>query len=51
MTSTIATICTKDINADEEAPTYLKIVWGVSIGAIAYVMVAFGGGSQGVDGI
>ena len=51
MTSTIATICTKNIDADEEAPTYLKIVWGVSIGAIAYVMVAFGGGSQGVDGI
>lgn len=28
-----------------------KIVWGVSIGVIACIMVAFGGGSQGVDGV
>lgn len=28
-----------------------KIIWGVSIGAIACIMVAFGGGAQGVDGV
>lgn len=51
MTSTIASICTHDIRADEEAPKSQKLIWGLSISAIAYVMVAFGGGAQGVDGI
>ncbi|WP_375055878.1 BCCT family transporter [Zobellella sp. DQSA1] len=51
MSSTIATICTKNISADEESPKAQKIIWGLSIGAIAYIMVAFGGGAQGVDGI
>ncbi len=51
MTSTIASICTHDIRADEESPKRQKVIWGVSIAAIAYIMVAFGGGAQGVDGI
>lgn len=51
MSSTIATICTKDMTAEEEAPRKQKILWGLSIAIIAYVMVAFGGGAQGVDGI
>ncbi|SNS27635.1 BCCT family transporter [Pseudomonas segetis] len=51
MTSTIASICTKNIRADEESPKSQKIIWGLSISAIAFIMVAFGGGAQGVDGI
>lgn len=51
MSSTIASICTHNMDADEEAPRSQKIIWGVSISAIAYVMVAYGGGAQGVDGI
>jgi glycine betaine transporter len=51
MTSTIASICTHDIRADEESPKRQKVIWGVSIAAIAYIMVAFGGGAQGVEGI
>lgn len=51
MSSTIATICTRNIGADEESPKAQKILWGLSISAIAYIMVAFGGGAQGVDGI
>lgn len=51
MTSTIASICTNDITAEEEAPKSQKLIWGLSISAIAYIMVAFGGGAQGVDGI
>lgn len=51
MSSTIATICTKNMTAEEEAPRKQKILWGLSIGVIAYIMVAFGGGAQGVDGI
>ncbi|MED5297177.1 BCCT family transporter [Halomonas sp. DP8Y7-1] len=51
MSSTIATICTSNMSAEEESPKQQKILWGLSIAAIAYVMVAFGGGAQGVDGI
>lgn len=51
MTSTIASICTHDIRADEESPKRQKVIWGISISAIAYIMVAFGGGAQGVEGI
>lgn len=51
MSSTIATICTKNMTASEEPPRKQKILWGLSIGIIAYIMVAFGGGAQGVDGI
>lgn len=51
MSSTIASICTHDITAEEEAPKRQKLIWGLAISIIAYVMVAFGGGAQGVDGI
>ena len=51
MSTTIAALCTRGARHDEEPPIWQKIVWGVSIGAIAAIMVAFGGGSQGVDGV
>ena len=51
MSTTIATLCTKDSRHDEEPAIWQKIVWGVSIGLIACIMVAFGGGAQGVDGV
>ena len=51
MTTTIASVCTKNMGFNEEPPAWQKILWGFSIGAIAYFMVAFAGGSQGVDGV
>ena len=51
MSTTIAALCTKGARHDEEPAMWQKIVWGVSIGAIACIMVAFGGGAQGVDGV
>lgn len=51
MSSKIAAICTKDMEATEDSPKKLKVIWGLMISAIAYIMVAFGGGAQGVDGI
>ncbi len=51
MSTTIATLCTKGARHDEEPAVWQKIVWGVSIGTIACIMVAFGGGEQGVDGV
>lgn len=51
MSTTIAALCTKGARHDEEPATWQKILWGVTIGAIACIMVAFGGGEQGVDGV
>ncbi len=39
----LATISVRDLSVDEEAPTKLKIVIGVIMGAIAYILVASGG--------
>lgn len=51
MSTTIAALCTEGAHHDEEPAIWQKIVWGVSIGLIACIMVAFSGGSQGVDGV
>ncbi|MFC0269116.1 BCCT family transporter [Kushneria aurantia] len=51
MSATIAQICTLGIKAEDEPPAWQKLLWGLSISVIAWVMVAFGGGAQGIDGI
>lgn len=51
MTRTIASLCTTNVKHDEEPPTWQKLIWGLSIGSIAFVMVAYAGGAQGVDGV
>jgi choline-glycine betaine transporter len=51
MTRTIASLCTLNIKHDEEPPKWQKLLWGLSIGIIAFVMVAYAGGAQGVDGV
>lgn len=47
----IASMCIKDIPIGSEAPGTLKVLWGATIGVIAIVMAAFGGGEQGVAGV
>jgi glycine betaine transporter len=51
MTTTIASLCTINSQHNEEPAGWQKILWGVSIGAIAFFMVAYAGGVQGVDGV
>jgi glycine betaine transporter len=51
MTRTIASLCTLNIKHDEEPANWLKLLWALSIGIIAFVMVAYAGGAQGVDGV
>src|SRR5690606_35321599 len=51
MTRTIASLCTSTIRHDEESPNWQKLVWALSIGIIAFVMVSYAGGAQGVDGV
>jgi glycine betaine transporter len=51
MTRTIAILCTKGVKYDEEPAMWQKLLWGLSIGLIAFFMVSYAGGSQGVDGV
>lgn len=51
MTTTISVMCTKNMKHDEEPKNWMKLLWGLSIGAISFFMVAYAGGQQGVDGI
>ncbi len=51
MTRTIASLCTLSITHDQEPASWLKLLWALSIGIIAFVMVAYAGGAQGVDGV
>ncbi|MCL7748784.1 BCCT family transporter [Halalkalibacter alkaliphilus] len=51
MVRAIATLCTVNIRYDEEPAKWKMLIWAVSIAIIAYVMVAFAGGVQGVDGV
>ena len=46
MSTTIAALCTEGARHDEKPALWQKVVWGVSIGLIACIMVAFGGGSR-----
>jgi glycine betaine transporter len=51
MVRTIASLCTINIRHDEEPANWKKLLWALSIGIIAFVMVAYAGGAQGVDGV
>ncbi|MCK8827299.1 BCCT family transporter [Natroniella acetigena] len=51
MTRTIAALCTEGLKFDEEPAKWHKLLWGISIAAIAYFMVTYAGGEQGVDGV
>lgn len=49
--ASISSLCTKDYDFNVEPPGVLKIVWGLIIGVIGFVLIAFTSGEQGVDGI
>ena len=51
MSTTISQVCTKGSRYDREPANWQKVLWGVSIGIIAVIMVIFGGGQQGVEGV
>lgn len=43
MTSVLATISTKGLHITDEAPTRLKLIWGITTGLIAYLLAVSGG--------
>lgn len=49
--ASISSLCTKDYDFNVEPPGMLKIIWGVIIGIIGFVLIAYAGGEQGVDGV
>ena len=47
-TNAMSSLCTEGLTAeDTESPTILKVIWGVTIGAVCFIMLV----SYGVDGI
>lgn len=47
-TNAMAGLCTNGLNQDEqESPAWLKIVWGLSIGIMTWILISF----AGIDGI
>ncbi|MDR2486273.1 MAG: BCCT family transporter [Treponema sp.] len=47
----IGSMCVRNVPIGTEPPAKIKAVWGISIAVIAIIMAAFGGGTQGVDGV
>ncbi len=47
----IGSMCVRDVPIGTEPPAKIKILWGISVGIIAIIMAAYGGGAQGVDGV
>lgn len=47
MTSVLSNLSSKSSKVDEEPPRVMKLIWGISIGTIAYLIIATGG----IDGI
>ena len=43
MTSVLATISTKGISAEEEAPKFLKVLWGGNMGGVALAVITLCG--------
>ena len=43
MTSVLATISTKGISAEEEAPKFLKVLWGGNMGGVALGVITLCG--------
>lgn len=48
MTTSISGMCISGLSrTDNEAPLLIKVVWGVLLGAVAWVMIGF----KGIDGV
>jgi choline-glycine betaine transporter len=47
----IGSMCVRNVPIGTEPPAKLKALWGISVGVVAIIMAAYGGGAQGVDGV
>lgn len=51
LVTSISSLCVKGLAIGQEAPIWLKVLWGASIAAIAFIMILYGNGEQGLEGI
>jgi choline-glycine betaine transporter len=47
----IGSMCVRNVPIGTEPPAKIKALWGISVGVVAIIMAAYGGGAQGVDGV
>ncbi len=47
----ISALCIRDRKIGDEAPKPVKIIWGVVIGLLSFLLMAFASGSKGNDGV
>jgi len=47
----IGSMCVRNVPIGTEPPAKIKAIWGISVGIVAIIMAAYGGGAQGVDGV
>lgn len=51
LVNAMGTICTRGLSIGQEPPRWQLLIWGTLPAVIAYVMVAYGNGVQGLEGI
>jgi choline-glycine betaine transporter len=47
----LGSMCVRNVPIGTEPPATMKVLWGTLVAIVAIVMAAFGGGTQGVDGV
>lgn len=47
----LSALCMKGKKIGDEAPAVLKIVWGIAIGLLSFLLMAFASGAKGNDGV
>lgn len=47
----LSALCMKDKKIGDEAPAKLKILWGIAIGLLSFLLMAYASGAKGNDGV
>ena len=47
----ISALCVRERKIGDEAPWWLKLIWGIAIGLLSFLLMAFAAGSKGNDGV
>lgn len=47
----LAALCMKGKKIGDEAPVFLKVVWGIAIGLLSFLLMAYASGEKGNDGV
>ena len=47
----LSALCMKGKRIGDEAPAFLKVVWGAAIGLLSFLLMAYASGAKGNDGV